>query len=303
MLDASSPTERRKAIDAGSYDATAGAFDALTERFAAPLAERMLDLASLKPTDSLLDVGVGTGLVALRAAARLERGEVVGIDHSEGMLSQAIAKAVEQGVADRTAFLTCDAEALVFENDAFDAVASLFVLMHLPNPLAATREMFRVLKPGGRVVIAVGSGPQLASMQGLAAAARAAPTWLSQRCGQLLLAPQYLRGLMIEHGLWSHQADDPHSHRVSVRDLLRTSGFASVSTSWLGAAVELEPEDFWSVQAIYSSGPRIRLSSLEPERVSALKADFMERTGRVRTRGGRLVYQYGALFHVAVKPK
>ncbi len=104
--------ERFKAEEALGYDSVAETFDRLSERFSGALAERMLALAELRPGTRVLDVGTGTGLVALRAARDVGgAGRVVGVDLSPGMLGRARAKAREAGLEDRVSFEEMDAEA------------------------------------------------------------------------------------------------------------------------------------------------------------------------------------------------
>src|SRR5438128_2478767 len=119
-----------KQLDAASYDSAAAEFDRLTERFNGPLAARILDLAQLHATDHVLDVGTGTGLVALRAGGLAQNGRVVGIDHSSGMLEQAAAKAQRSGLSDVIRFRPMDAEQLEFPDHSFDVVLSLYALFH-----------------------------------------------------------------------------------------------------------------------------------------------------------------------------
>ena len=149
-----------KKIDAASYDAVAAEFDRLAERLSAPIAMRMIELAQLKPWNCILDVGTGTGLVALRVARLLTGGRVIGIDHSPGMIEQACAKARRSGLGEVVTFRLSDAEQLEFPDQSFDVVLSLYALFHFPEPLRALGEMYRVLRPGGHVVIGVGSGGQ-----------------------------------------------------------------------------------------------------------------------------------------------
>lgn len=151
-----------KTKDATSYDSLTGEYNLFTERFSGPLAERMISLGQVIPSDRVLDVGTGTGVVALRAARQVgPHGKVLGVDFSEGMLATSQAKALVAGLSDRAEFRKMDAEALDLAGGSFEVVVSLFALLHFPNPLVALKEMFRVLRPGGRLVLAVGSGPPL----------------------------------------------------------------------------------------------------------------------------------------------
>jgi len=104
----------------------------------------------------VLDVATGTGLMAAAAA---ERGatEVVGVDTSQAMLDlcQPIADA-HPGVV---SFVLGDAEKLPAADASFDSVILGFVLLHLPDPSKALKEVFRVLKPGGKVSYSVWQSP------------------------------------------------------------------------------------------------------------------------------------------------
>ena len=177
-----------KRADAKSYDATAAEFGVLTDLYSKRIAERMLDLAGVKDGDRLLDVGTGTGILARMAAAR--GAHAVGIDHSAGMLEQAQASADKDGVGSRTQFLAMDAEALEFDDERFDVTVSLFVLRHLPNPHSAVREMYRTLRPGGRLITSIGARPNPFSPASFASALGAASDRIQGMLGRQVLAPK-----------------------------------------------------------------------------------------------------------------
>jgi SAM-dependent methyltransferase len=111
--------------------------------------EALLDASGTGPGHRVLDVGCGTGVLARAAAERVgEGGRVSGVDPNPGML--AVASGVGGGVRLREG----RAENLPFADDSFDRVLSQFALMFFEDAGAASRELARVLKPGGVVAVA-----------------------------------------------------------------------------------------------------------------------------------------------------
>lgn len=129
----------------------AGAYEALfVPALFGPWAPKVADAAGIRPGQRVLDVACGTGVLGREVASRVgSAGGVTGIDPNPGMdaVAKRIAPAVEwrEGVA----------ESLPFPDRTFDAVVSQFGLMFFTNRRQALREMLRVLKPGGRLVVAV----------------------------------------------------------------------------------------------------------------------------------------------------
>jgi ubiquinone/menaquinone biosynthesis C-methylase UbiE len=113
-------------------------------------AARVADAAKIESGQRVLDVACGTGTLTREIAARVgSKGSVVGVDINDGMLEVARRKApnveLRQG----------SAESLPFDDNSFDAVACQFALMFFTDRRAAIWEMLRVLRPGGRMVVAV----------------------------------------------------------------------------------------------------------------------------------------------------
>jgi ubiquinone/menaquinone biosynthesis C-methylase UbiE len=120
-----------------------------------PAQDRLLDLADLKPAEHVLDVACGTGLITFRAADAVgPAGRIVATDISASMVAQVEALARERNV-DTITTRRAHAEEQIFDPASFDAVLCGLGLMYTPEPVAALREMRRVLKPGGRAVVAV----------------------------------------------------------------------------------------------------------------------------------------------------
>ena len=122
----------------------------------APTALRLLDVVQdglgTRSPDEILDVGTGTGTLAVAARTRWPRARVMGLDPDAGML------AVARSEADRTfdrdhglEFLSGTASAIPLRDGSVDALVSSFVLQLVGDRAAAWREAWRVLRPGGIV--------------------------------------------------------------------------------------------------------------------------------------------------------
>ena len=111
---------------------------------------RVVEAARLSPGQKVLDVACGTGVLARRAFERVQPGgAVTGLDRNDGML--AVARRKASGIS----WLSGRAESLPFDEGAFDAVVSQFGLMFFEDQVKALAEMWRVLRPTGRLAVAV----------------------------------------------------------------------------------------------------------------------------------------------------
>lgn len=123
-----------------------------------PAHEAVLTLAALEPGESVVEVGCGTGLVTLPAAAAVgASGRVVATDISGQMVGETARRARECGCS-QVETLRCDAEALgaaLGARPPFDVAICSLGLMYVPVPGVATAEMAAALRPGGRLVAAV----------------------------------------------------------------------------------------------------------------------------------------------------
>ena len=123
----------------------------------------LLDGIKLRGDERILDLGCGRGAVLLMAAQHLTTGRAVGVDlwrkvDQSGNSAQATQRnAVAEGVADRVELHTADMRALPFEDNSFDVVLSSLAIHNIGGRAGrekAIREAVRVLRPGGRLMIA-----------------------------------------------------------------------------------------------------------------------------------------------------
>ena len=145
-------TEGRLIRWASFYD---GLVNLMTFGYIHRLRTLTVDQALLKPGEKVLDVGCGTGAVTIPAKLRVRKnGVAAGIDPAPEMIAVARQKAVRAGL--EIDFRVGVIESLPFPDASFDAVTSSLMMHHLPEQLQARglAEIFRVLKPGGRLLIA-----------------------------------------------------------------------------------------------------------------------------------------------------
>jgi len=117
------------------------------------VAAQAMQVLALQSGHRVLEVGCGNGVFLPRLADAVgPAGAVVGVDHAEAFVAQARQRMVDVGLADTVRLQVADAYALPFEDGSFDAAHCERVLMHLDDPIAALREMARVVCPGGKVV-------------------------------------------------------------------------------------------------------------------------------------------------------
>jgi SAM-dependent methyltransferase len=117
-------------------------WDSIVMDFLSPMGKEIIRLIHPSGDDRVLDIASGTGEPGLTIAGMLSSGKVISTDLSEVMLAVARGKAIEKNIKN------------------FDAISCRFGFMFFPDMLLAAKEMARVLKPGGRVAIAVWNVPQ-----------------------------------------------------------------------------------------------------------------------------------------------
>jgi len=146
----------QRRIQRYGWDLAADDYEALWRSRLAPAHAALLEAARLSPGQRVLDVACGAGTIALRAAAAVgPGGQVMGVDLSGRMIEAARARTAAGGGPGNLRFERMDAEALDLPTADFDAVLCGLGLMYAPAPERALGEMRRVLRPGGRLSLAV----------------------------------------------------------------------------------------------------------------------------------------------------
>lgn len=163
--DASPPGVLEEPQVRAMFDRIAGIYDRLNSVMTAGLhhewRRRAADLAEVSPGGRVLDVATGTGDLALELAGRVAPGgQVIAVDFSERMLELARQKAVAAPVGVQLEFRAGNALALPFGDGSFDAVTVGFGVRNFADLDQGLREMARVVRPGGRVVILEMTTPQ-----------------------------------------------------------------------------------------------------------------------------------------------
>ena len=137
------------------WDLAADDYEPLWHAQLAEAQAAMIALASPAPGNQVLDIACGTGLISFEAARAVgPDGHVLGVDISARMLDSAERRARELQLSN-CSFERMDAEWLNLPDAGFDIVLCGLGLMYVPDPEQALREMRRVLRPGGRISLAV----------------------------------------------------------------------------------------------------------------------------------------------------
>src|ERR1700719_1034810 len=139
-----------------SVGSVAGTYEEIfVPRISIPCAGLLLERSAIRPGEAVLDVATGPGTVARIAAEQVgPKGRVVGADFSEAMIAIARAKPGWPRAA-TVEYVVSPAAPLQVDDEAFNVVTCQQGLQFFPDRGAAVREMYRALKPGGRVIAAV----------------------------------------------------------------------------------------------------------------------------------------------------
>jgi SAM-dependent methyltransferase len=203
-----------------AWDAIAALYDKHVAPGEAELATAGLRLAGLQAGHTFLDVAAGPGGLSL-PAARL-RAKVLATDWSPKMIEHFNARAVAEGLDPEGRVMDC--HALDLPDNSYDVTGSLFGVMLVPDQAQALREMVRVTKPGGRVLlIAYGNPAEFEALHIFISAAQAVvPKFEGPAEDEPLLEfqvadPDVMRQRLINAGLSHVTVNTSHQERITMR--------------------------------------------------------------------------------------
>lgn len=229
------------------------------ERMFAPVTAALLEEAGVARGQRVLDVATGPGEPALSVAARVgPDGRVEGVDIVPAMIDAARRETARRGLTNAS-FRRASAEELPFADGTFDAVLSRFGVMFFPSPLAGLREMARVLRPGGRLALAV---------------------WhLAERNPFHTIVAEILARFV---AVPAPEPDAPEAFRFAARGkllaLAHAAGMAEPRERLLEFSLEvpLSAEDFWVLRTEMSDTLRTKLARLPAQAVEEMRRLVLE---------------------------
>jgi len=257
------PTETNKdSLDAWEESAPYWRKHAATIRkLFEPITVALLEAAAIERAGSVLDVAGGAGEPSLTIARTLhEKGSVVFTDAVREMVLTTRNEADRSGLTNLH-FTQCVGEALPFQNHSFDAVVSRLGVMLFSDPAASIREMVRVLKPDGRMALAV---------------------WHTQISNPFFYVAASVLARYVESP--PEDPDAPGAFRFAepgkLDGLLVAAGAIEVNSSLLKFTIEaaITPRQFWQLRSELSETLRGKLATLSQAQLDSISSE-VEKAG------------------------
>jgi ubiquinone/menaquinone biosynthesis C-methylase UbiE len=215
----------------------------------APWAPVLIETAAVQPGERVIDIACGTGVVARLAAERTgASGKVVGLDINAAMLAVAASQSGDTAIE----WLEANAQAIPLPDASFDVALCQHGLQQFPEPLAALREMRRILGDGGRLALCVWS--PLEASPGMAALVAA----LERRVGDAAAN--------------NRRAPFALSDADQVHDLIQQAGFSAIELRTIAQPTRF-PTPEALVAAQLAATPLSTLGEISEATVRAIEAD------------------------------
>ncbi len=226
------------------------AYERLMGRWSRLAGEKFLDWLAAPKNLQWLDVGCGNGAFTEALIARCSPASVIGVDPSEGQLAYARGRPGAKGAEFRVA----DAQALPFPDKSFDAATMALVLVFIPDPVKAARELARVVRPGGMVATYMWDFPDGFPPAPLAAAMK-----------DLGLAPP-------------QRPNVEASGREAMRAIWKEGGLTAIESEVIRIRVSFSSfDDFWDSNTVPVGPSGKALAELSPNAREQLKARLRKR--------------------------
>jgi demethylmenaquinone methyltransferase/2-methoxy-6-polyprenyl-1,4-benzoquinol methylase len=213
----------------GVFDSVASRYDVMNDLMSMGMhrvwKKYTVMVADVRPGHRVLDIAGGTGDLALAFAKRVgPTGEVVHTDINEAMLRTGRDRLLDLGVVLPT--VVCDAESLPFPDQHFDRVSVAFGLRNMTHKDRALREMCRVLKPGGKLLVL--------EFSKVAQPLEKAYDWYSFN-----ILPQLGRWVARDEASYRYLAESIRMHpgQEALKDLMKQNGFGHVDIHNLSAGI------------------------------------------------------------------
>ncbi|MFY9769752.1 MAG: class I SAM-dependent methyltransferase [Xanthobacteraceae bacterium] len=226
------------------------AYERLMGRWSKLAGEKFLDWLDAPKNQKWLDVGCGNGAFTEVLIARCAPAAVIGVDPSEGQLAYARGRTGTK----RAEFRVADAQALPFPDKSFDATTMALVIVFIPDPAKAAREMARVVRPGGIVATYMWEFPDGFPLAPLAAAMKNLGLTLPER------------------------PNVEASARDAMRAIWKAAGLNAIESEVIRIRVNFTSfDDFWDSNTVPVGPSGKALSELTPSAREQLKTRLRER--------------------------
>lgn len=248
------PIIATKEMVEGIFDGAADIYDQIGPHIFSQFGGRLVDLMEIPQGARVLDVGTGTGAIAVAAARQVGfSGQVIGIDLSNEMLSKAFGAVSASGLTN-IQLGRMDAEHLEFADQSFDAVTCGFSLFFVPSMERALQEMHRVLRAGGRIGLSVwGKAPPPFD-----------PAW------------KIFADMVRQYDVEVRVPNKVAYGEPEIVSLVTQSGFIKATVkSETSMVVYKTEEDWWAFQM--SLGSRAAILRMSDEKRNQFKAEYADR--------------------------